>query len=159
MLDSAKRKKRFYEILVSINKETQLSNDYDNFGENLSLAFCKFLGELENYDLKFETCVELVDLILFAENDNRPTITRLREKYEGYSDFMLGNYMKLGKAPDDTLMQKLAKFDLGNGFAVDQLVTSGWFYFREWHPTCDFNEVIEKSNKVWDIIFKVGVIT
>ena len=134
MLDSVRRKSRFREIVDRIKREADLSIDFDTFGENLNLDFDELLFELRNrpdYELDLETCVELVDLILFDEkNGEKSTISRLQEKYDGYSDFMLGSYMKLGLEPNDILLEKLIEFDLDHGFTVDQLVTSGWFYYR-----------------------------
>ena len=162
MFDSKKRKSRFREKLEQTQQNGNLSTDFELSVENLSLTFGQLLTALKNsqeYDLDLETCVELVDLLLFDEkNAEKSTISRLREKYEGYSDFMLSSYMELGLDPNDNLMQNLVEFDLKHGFTVDQLVTSGWFYYRNWRLNESHYEIVTKSNEIWDIMHKVVVV-
>ena len=75
----------------------ELTGDYK--GDDLQSLFDKLLLELRGFDLDLETCVEFVDLILFdTENGAKTTTSRLREKYEDYSDFMLGGYCHSGNA-------------------------------------------------------------
>ena len=160
MLDSEKRISRFREIIQKVKQKFNLSIDLESLGENLNLAFDELLVELRNYDLEIGTCVELVDLLLFDEKTvEKSTVSRLPEKYEGYSDFMLGSYMKLGIAPDDSLLQSLVLFDLDKGFTVDQLVTSGWFYYRNWNFIAGLEEVVFKSRRIWDTMHKVVIKT
>ena len=158
MFDAEKRKSRFRKILDLIKEEAQLSISYDNFGGNLYLAFFNLLGELRNYDIEMETWVELIDLLHFnAENGKKSTVYRLQEDYEGYSDFMLKSYIKLRLDPNADLMQKLVEFDLDHGVTVDQLVTSGWFYYPIFAPTEELQHVILKSKNVCDIMSKVAL--
>ena len=156
MFDTEKRETRFREIFESIKQKSQLSTDYDNFGGNLYLAFFDLLGELHNYDMAL--CVELIDLLHFKPEDSgKSTVSRLQEYYEGYSDFMLKTYMKLRLDPNDNLLQELVEFDLDHGVTVDQLVTSGWFYYHKWPLIQGLEHVVLKSKNVFDIMLKVAL--
>ena len=62
--------------------------------------------------------------------------------------------MKLGVKPNYDLMQKLVEIDLENEFSVDQLVTSGWFYYSSWPIIQGLVEVVFKSKEIWDIMHK-----
>ena len=50
--------------------------------------------------------------------------------------------MRLGLEPNDRLLQQLVEFDLAHGFTINQLVTSGWFYYRKWSFIEGLQEVI-----------------
>ena len=156
MFNSEKQNRRFHEIVNRIKPNLNSDEDKDFCGNNLNLTFHKLLVELRNYNLEVDTYVELVDLLLFDEkNGEKSTISRLRQKYEGYSDFMLGTYMKIGLEPNDQLLQNLVEFDLDHGFTVDQLVKSGWFYYRKWSLIHGLEKVILQSIKTSDIMQKV----
>ena len=154
MFDSKKCRLRFFELVRSIGK-TELG-DFRSLSQHLIGDFDRLLENLGNYELDLELCVELIDLVLFdMENEEQSTISRLSIMYDGYSDFMLTSYMKLGLVPDDVLMKNLAKFDLDHGFTIDQLVSSGWFYYCECPLIQGLDQVILRSKKVGDIIYKV----
>ena len=160
MFDTEKCRSRFREIFESIKQKAQLSIDFDNSSENLFLAFYELLGELRGYDLEMETCVELLDLLQFGfdlEEDKKSTVSRFQTSYEGYSDFMLKTYMKLRIDPNDNLLQELVEFDLDHGIMVDQLVSSGWFYYQKWPLIHGLENIILKSRNVYDIMFKVAL--
>ena len=161
MFDAKKRRSRFREIFDSIKQKAQLSIDYDNLGEDLFLEFQNLLGELRNYDLEMETCVELIDVVMSAyfyrKNDEKSTVLRIQQMYDGYSGFMLKSYMRLCIGPNDNLLQDLVKFDLYHGVTVNQLVTNGWFYFHNWPLIQGLEHVIFKSKNVYNIMLKVAL--
>ena len=157
MFDTEKCRSRFREIIESIEQKAQLSINYEKFGESLLLVFYNLLDELGNYQLETETCVELVDLLFYKKNSEKSTISRLHEVFEGYSDYMLRSYMKLGLDPNDNLMQELIELDLDHGVTVDELVTSGWFYYHKWPLIQGLEHIIFKSKTVYDIMFKVAL--
>ena len=158
MFDLEKRERRFFELIEKVKLNNELTGDYK--GDDLQSLFDKLLLELRGFDLDLETCVEFVDLILFdTENGAKSTIWRLQQKYEGYSDFMLGSFMKLGLEPNDKLLKQLVQFDLDNGFTVDQLVTSGWFHYRKWNSVEGLQKIILQSNKTWYTMLKAVINT
>ena len=158
MFDAEKRISRFREILDSIKQEAGLSCDFDNSDENLYVAFYNILRELRYYDLEFETCVELIDLLHFGpKNGEKSTVARFYESYECYSDYMLKSYLKLGLDPNDNLLRELIEFDIHHEVTVDQLVTSGWFYYQNWPLIDGLENLIFKSKNVFDIMLKVAL--
>ena len=161
MFDAKKRKSRFRVIFDSIKQKARLSSSYEDFGEFECRDFDNLLGELRNYDLEMDTYVELIDLVMIGYFDpkkgEKSTILRIQQMYDGYSDFMLGSYMKLGMPPNDNLLQQLVEFDLYHGVTVDQVVTNGWFYFYNWPLIQGLEHVIFKSKNVYEIMFKVAL--
>ena len=156
MFDSKKCRLRFSELVKSIGKPELC--DYKRPSQNLIKDFEKLLGDLGNYELDLELCVELIDLVLFDLHDEeKSTISRLSKKYDGYSDFMLASYMRIDLVPNDVLMENLAKLELHHGFTFDQLVSSGWFYYYEWPLIQGLEQVILKSKKVWNTVYEVMV--
>ena len=160
MFDPKKRKRQFCKIVDQMKLKANLSTCFAIFSDNLNLAFDKLLIELQSHDLEMKTCVQLIDLVLYDEkNGGKSTVARLLEKYKGYSDFMLGSYMRLRREPNDRLLKELIKFDLDNGLTIDQLVTSGWFYYRMWNSIEGLENVILQSKETWDNLHKVVIST
>ena len=156
MFDFQKRRNRFLELIKKVKLKHGLVGNYQS--HDLRSTFLELLLDLRDRDLDLETCVELVDLVLFdKKNGQKTTISRLQEQYEGYSDYMLGSYVKLGLDPNDNLMQELVEIDLEHGISVDQLVTSGWFYYQKWPLIHGLEVVVFKSRKVNDIMFKAAL--
>ena len=67
--------------------------------------------------------------------------------------------MRLRLEPNDRLLKELIKFDFDNGFTIDQLVTSGSFYYRMCNSIEGLEKVILQSEETWNNLHKVVIST
>ena len=108
-----------------------------------------------NKCLSAEIYVEMVDLKLhFYKVAWKHSKELLDDAVLGYSIDLLQWSFVLCFKPDRTLVEKLLTIDLESNFSTDELVLGGWFYFRNLNYKAKFKKIIEKSQKVWNILYE-----
>ena len=105
--------------------------------------------------LTAETYVEMVDLrFLYYKVVWKYSEELLDDAMNGYSVAFLHNGFDLDSEPGQKLVEQLLTIDLERDFNINKLVTCGWFYFRNLVLEDKFKNVIEKSRKIWDILYE-----